>query len=237
MEGVVQTRPASQVKKNKPTGAIEVIAENIKTLNKADWEDIPLVQKQHFNPNSPPATAALRLKYRHLDLRRPLMQRNLRLRASVTSAARSALESFGFVDVETHFCSKARRKAQGVPCAYPYSGAFLGIATISATVQTAVNGRWTRSILSNCQMLPETSGRADRQPEFTQLDIEMSFVDANDVIVIVESVVQSMVNASRCILDEYENAIPAKRVFEHLMLNQAITIMSATLDNIMSFRR
>ena len=60
VEGVVQTRPASQVKKNKPTGAIEVIAENIKTLNKADWEDIPLIQKQHFNPNSPPATEALR---------------------------------------------------------------------------------------------------------------------------------------------------------------------------------
>ena len=107
VEGVVQTRPASQVKKNKPTGTIEVIAENIKTLNKADWEDIPLVQKQHFNPNSPPATEALRLKYRHLDLRRPLMQRNLRLRASVTSAARSALESFGFVDVETPLLFKS----------------------------------------------------------------------------------------------------------------------------------
>ena len=205
VEGVVQTRPASQVKKNKPTGAIEVIAENIKTLNKADWGDIPLVQKQHFNPNSPPATEALRLKYRHLDLRRPLMQRNLRLRASVTSAARSALESFGFVDVETPLLFKSTPEGAReflVPTRTPERFWALPQSPQQYKQLLMVAGLDRYYQIARC--FRDESGRSDRQPEFTQLDIEMSFVDANDVIGVVESVVQSMLNASRSILDEYE---------------------------------
>ena len=78
INGTVVSRPQKAVNENDPTGAIEVSATEVKILNGSDWEDVPFVQKQLFNPHTDTENEALRLKYRHLDLRRTEMQNNLR---------------------------------------------------------------------------------------------------------------------------------------------------------------
>jgi len=197
IQGTVQRRPKNQIKHDKSTGTIEVVANGIEIFSKANWEDIPLIQKQHFNPNSPPASEALRLKYRHLDLRRPVMQRNLRLRAAVTSAARRSLDSFGFVDVETPLLFKSTPEGAReflVPTRTPERFWALPQSPQQYKQLLMVAGLDRYYQVARC--FRDESGRADRQPEFTQLDIEMSFIDTNDIMLVVESVVKNMISAS-----------------------------------------
>ena len=206
IKGTVQARPTNQVKKDKSTGTIEVVADNIEIYNKADWENVPLVQKQHFNPKSPLASEALRLKYRHLDLRRPVMQRNLRLRAAVTSAARNSLETLGFVDVETPLLFKSTPEGAReflVPTRTPERFWALPQSPQQYKQLLMVAGLDRYYQIARC--FRDESGRADRQPEFTQLDIEMSFIDSNDIMLVVESVVENMINASKEILITHRN--------------------------------
>ena len=132
-----------------------------------------------------------------------------------------------------HFVQKHAGRRQGVTYAYRTPERFWALPQSPQQYKQLL---MVAGLIDTIKLLgaSETSGRADRQPEFTQLDIEM-LVDANDVIVIVESVVQNMVNASHCILDEYEKCYAGNPVFQNQMINQAMTIMSATLDNIMIF--
>ena len=133
------------------------------------------------------------------------MQRNLRLRAAVTSAARNSLETLGFVDVETPLLLKVHlREHVNSSFQHVHRNVFGHCHNPQNNINN-LNGSRFRSILSTARCFRDESGRADRQPEFTQLDIEMSFIDSNDIMLVVESVVENMINASKEILITHGN--------------------------------
>jgi aspartyl-tRNA synthetase len=178
--GTVGLRPEGIVNKKIPTGEIEVSAESLTILNRT--ATVP------FQPSAPEVPAEeTRLKYRYLDLRRPSMQKTLLLRHRISKVLRDYFDEHGFVEVETPVLGKSTpegardylvpsRVAPGQFYALPQSPQIykqiLMIAGYDRYVQIA-------------RCFRDEDLRADRQPEFTQLDVEMSFVNSDDIIDII----------------------------------------------------
>ncbi len=182
--GEVLARPDGLINPAMPTGEIEIKAEKLVVLNRS--EPVP------FLPSAPEAPSEeMRLKYRYIDLRRPEMQRVLTLRHRITKTLRDYFDENDFLEVETPVLGKSTpegardylvpsRVTQGAFYALPQSPQLykqlLMIAGYDRYVQVA-------------RCFRDEDLRADRQPEFTQLDLEMSFVDMEDVIDIVSKLV------------------------------------------------
>jgi aspartyl-tRNA synthetase len=185
VEGVVRARPEGTVNPNLASGAVELLAKKLTVLAKA--------KTPPFHHDEP-VSEELRLKYRYLDLRREPMLKNLRLRHAVTRALRKFMDEHGFVDVETPILTKTTpegardylvpsRTQQGNFFALPQSPQLMKQLLMMAGLD-----RYYQIV----KCFRDEDLRADRQPEFTQLDIETSFMSEEAILALMEELVRDV---------------------------------------------
>ncbi len=187
--GEVSRRPEGNENPHLPTGEIEVIAKDVVTLNEA----APLPFQVSSTVDETPGEE-VRLRYRYLDLRRPAPAHALRLRAKVSQAARRVLDDHGFVEIETptltHSTPEGARDFLVPARLSPGSWYALPQSPQLFKQLLMVAGMERYYQIARCYR--DEDFRADRQPEFTQLDVEMSFVEQDDVIAVAEDVLRAL---------------------------------------------
>lgn len=188
--GTVRQRPSEAVNGEIATGEIELVATNMVVLNAA--KQTPLLINRDGNEEEP-----LRLKYRYLDLRRPRMQRNLYLRHRFVKFIRDFLDNENFVEIETPILTKSTPEGARdylVPSRV-HEGEFFALPQSPQQMKQLLMVAGYDRYFQIARCFRDEDLRADRQPEFTQLDMEMSFVDMDDVLDVVERLFTQMVPA------------------------------------------
>jgi aspartyl-tRNA synthetase len=203
VRGKVIPRPDGTVNPNMKTGEVEIQVFECKLLNRS--KPLPFMLDEHSEINE-----NIRLKYRYLDLRRPQLQHNLILRSRVAQMTRSYLTDNGFIELETPFLTKSTpegardflvpsRINQGQFYALPQSPQiFKQILMISGF------DRYFQVV----RCFRDEDLRADRQPEFTQIDCEMSFIDREDIITVMEGLMARIFTEAK----EVEVQLPIERI-------------------------
>ncbi len=188
--GVVRTRPAEATNPDIATGGIEVKAVAVEVLNAA--KQTPLMINRDGNEEEP-----LRLKYRYLDLRRERMQRNLIMRHRFVKFIRDFLDKEHFLEIETPILTKSTPEGARdylVPSRV-HEGEFFALPQSPQQMKQLLMVAGFDRYFQIARCFRDEDLRADRQPEFTQLDMEMSFVDMDDVLDVVERLFTEMVPA------------------------------------------
>ncbi len=191
ISGKVQKRPAGMENPRIPTGEIEVIADEINVLNPA--KTLPFM----VSGEEPDADENTRLKYRYLDLRRERMSRNIVLRHRVVKFMRDYLDEQGFLEIETPILFKATPEGARdylVPSRL-YPGQFYALPQSPQQLKQLLMVAGMDRYFQIARCFRDEDQRGDRQPEFTQLDLEMSFVHRDDVLTMVEGLYTAMIPA------------------------------------------
>ena len=181
VRGKVALRTPENINKDMATGEIEVFAEEVRILNAA--ETTPFYIEEGIDTND-----ALRLKYRYLDLRRPDMQRNMIMRHKVAKIARDYFDSRGFLEVETPILTKSTPEGARdylVPSRV-HPGKFYALPQSPQQYKQLLMLSGIDRYFQIARCFRDEDLRADRQPEFTQMDMELSFVDIDTIIEINE---------------------------------------------------
>ena len=187
IEGRVRHRPEGTVNPDMPTGEIEILGQSIEVLNTSDT---PPFQLDEYSD----AGEDVRLRFRYLDLRRPEMQQRLMRRAQVTSAIRRFYEAEGFIDVETPILTRATPEGARdylVP-SRTHPGEFFALPQSPQLFKQLLMISGIDRYYQIARCFRDEDLRADRQPEFTQLDLEMAFVEERDVMGLVEDLVRDL---------------------------------------------
>lgn len=188
--GQVARRLAGTENAKLATGEIEVVASELIVLNKADVLPFPL-DRELSNED-------LRMKHRYLDLRRPRLTRNLRLRHSITTAARNYLDQAGFIEVETPILSNPTPEGARdflVPARLS-PGHFFALPQAPQQYKQLLQVAGLEKYFQIARCFRDEDLRADRQPEFTQIDIEASFITAEEIQTLVEGLLAAMFKAA-----------------------------------------
>ena len=174
VKGIVRQRPEGTINPNMRTGQVEVLAHELTVLNRSETPPF------HHDEN---ANEELRLTYRYLDLRRESMLANLRLRHKVTMAMREYLDSDDFIDVETPMLTRATPEGARdyVVPSRTHPGKFFALPQSPQIFKQLLMMSGLDRYYQIVRCFRDEDLRADRQPEFTQLDVEMSFVNEDDV--------------------------------------------------------
>ena len=190
--GEVRLRPDGNENEHLDTGKIEVVAESIEVLAKSDALPFQVSTALENESENKLPGEDVRLKYRYLDLRRPSMQRNLKLRAQMSKAARHALEEMGFEEIETPTMIKSTPEGARdfVVPARLVPGSWYALPQSPQIFKQLLMVAGMERYFQIVRCFRDEDLRADRQPEFTQLDIEMSFVDADDIMDMTEGLIR-----------------------------------------------
>ena len=186
--GEVRLRPDGNENEHLATGKIEVVAESIEVLAKSDALPFQVSTALENESENKLPGEDVRLKYRYLDLRRPSMQRNLKLRAQMSKAARHALEEMGFEEIETPTMIKSTPEGARdfVVPARLVPGSWYALPQSPQLLKQLLMVAGYDKYFQIVRCFRDEDLRADRQPEFTQIDCEMSFVEQEDVLEVFE---------------------------------------------------
>ncbi|MGA3157411.1 MAG: aspartate--tRNA ligase [Steroidobacteraceae bacterium] len=185
VRGTVRARPAGTLNANLASGAIELVAEYVELLNRAD--PLPFQLDEHVSEE-------VRLRYRYIDLRRPLMSQRLRQRHAITRAMRAYLDAAGFIDVETPMLTKATPEGARdylVP-SRTHAGKFFALPQSPQIFKQLLMISGMDRYYQIVRCFRDEDLRADRQPEFTQLDIETSFLSQEQIITLMEGLMREL---------------------------------------------
>jgi aspartyl-tRNA synthetase len=183
--GEVRARPDSQANKDMATGEVEVLARSLEIINRSDVLPLDFNQKN---------TEEQRLKYRYLDLRRPEMSNRIKLRAKASSFVRRFLDSNGFLDIETPVLTKATPEGARdylVPSRV-HKGNFYALPQSPQLFKQLLMMSGFDRYYQIVKCFRDEDLRADRQPEFTQIDIETSFMTSDQVRDVTEKMIREM---------------------------------------------
>lgn len=186
VKGRVRHRPEGTVNLNIPTGKIEVYTTELELLNSS--EPLP------FQLDDDDTTESVRLRHRFLDLRREPMQKNLRLRHAIIRSLRNYLENRDFTEVETPILTRSTPEGARdylVP-SRTYPGEFFALPQSPQLFKQLLMVSGYERYYQIARCFRDEDLRADRQPEFTQLDIEMSFIEQSDIMGIMEDMIRNL---------------------------------------------
>ena len=184
--GKVRSRPEGTINKDMRTGEIEILGLDLEILNESETPP--------FQIDDADVHDDIRLRYRYIDLRKPEMQERMRLRAKVTHFMRSFLENDGFLDIETPMLTRATPEGARdylVP-SRTYPGQFFALPQSPQLFKQLLMMSGMDRYYQIVRCFRDEDLRADRQPEFTQLDIETSFMNEDDIMSIMEKLMQGM---------------------------------------------
>lgn len=205
-KGVVRPRGEGAVNKNLPTGEIEVAVDSYKVLSEAETPPFPIVENSETG-------SEIRLKHRYLDLRRPDMQRNILARSDISNIARNYFREAGFIDIETPTLIKPSPEGARdylVPSRV-HPGNFYALPQSPQLYKQLLMYSGFDRYMQIARCYRDEDLRADRQPEFTQIDLEMSFADEEDIIAVNEGFIKKL-------FDEFMHLpleVPFKRMTWH----------------------
>ena len=187
VEGVVALRSKETINPNMPTGEVEVVASKIWILNESRTPPFPM--EEHVE-----VAEDVRLKYRYVDLRRPQMQRNIILRSKIAFAVRQQLTNQGFMEIETPFMTRSTPEGARdylVPSRVQ-PGTFYALPQSPQIFKQLLMIAGFEKYFQIVRCFRDEDLRADRQPEFTQIDIEMSYPQQAQIFAVVEPMVQEV---------------------------------------------